>query len=65
MPYQPPTGWVEQVEALERANWFHEDPACSAVGDAARLVAVERPGRCRRCPQCAAQAAERAAGEVA
>ena len=65
MPYQPPTGWVEQVEALERANWFHQDSGCPAVADSGRLVAVDRPGRSRRCPRCAAQEAERAAGEVA
>ena len=64
MPYQPPTGWVEQVEALERANLFHEDAGCAAVGDPARLVAVERPGRSRRCDRCSG-AEERAAGEVA
>ncbi len=67
MPYEPPTGWVEQIEALERLNWFHEDPACPQITRRAELVRVQRPGRSRQCRRCVRNSATAllASGEVA
>ena len=57
MPYEPPSGWVEELLTEEDAparSRFHTSQECSLIGDAQRLTAVDKPYAATRCSRCAA-----------
>ena len=58
MPYSPPDGWIELLEAksLEadsQLGVFHTRNDCPRIGSADQLRQVDKPYSARRCPGCA------------
>lgn len=57
MPYTPPSGWVERLEAVPEGRGqitrFHTRQDCPAIPEGAVLAASDKPYSATRCHACA------------
>jgi len=54
VPYEPPSGWVEELSDEEPGRLrFHTSDRCRLIRDTARLMAVDKPYSATRCTACA------------